>query len=165
MKIGAGSGFSSVVQLVYGSVERGSCQIVEREWERGRERRGHPPWSLRLSISNPPSLEAPAKEAFHRSTGRLAAGRTRTLHAEISTKKNPKHFLFRAWVKRRNERQGRDMATTTCTRFTDEYQLYEELGKWVSAVVSVELCPVWVASLRWGWLLSVRRAGFQAVQS
>lgn len=23
------------------------------------------------------------------------------------------------------------MATTTCTRFTDEYQLYEELGKWV----------------------------------
>jgi len=24
------------------------------------------------------------------------------------------------------------MATTTCTRFTDEYQLYEELGKWVS---------------------------------
>uniref|UniRef100_A0A4W6E5T5 calcium/calmodulin-dependent protein kinase n=2 Tax=Lates calcarifer TaxID=8187 RepID=A0A4W6E5T5_LATCA len=43
---------------------------------------------------------------------------------------------------RRNERQGRDMATTTCTRFTDEYQLYEELGKGAFSVVRrcVKLC-------------------------
>uniref|UniRef100_A0A672P0F1 Protein kinase domain-containing protein n=1 Tax=Sinocyclocheilus grahami TaxID=75366 RepID=A0A672P0F1_SINGR len=27
------------------------------------------------------------------------------------------------------------MATTTCTRFTDEYQLYEELGKGAFSVV------------------------------
>ncbi|MEQ2174133.1 hypothetical protein GOODEAATRI_004626 [Goodea atripinnis] len=30
---------------------------------------------------------------------------------------------------------GRAMATTTCTRFTDEYQLYEELGKGAFSVV------------------------------
>ncbi|XP_054586270.1 calcium/calmodulin-dependent protein kinase (CaM kinase) II beta 1 isoform X49 [Nothobranchius furzeri] len=35
----------------------------------------------------------------------------------------------------RSERQGSDMATTTCTRFTDEYQLYEELGKGAFSVV------------------------------
>uniref|UniRef100_A0A8C9TQ12 calcium/calmodulin-dependent protein kinase n=1 Tax=Scleropages formosus TaxID=113540 RepID=A0A8C9TQ12_SCLFO len=35
-----------------------------------------------------------------------------------------------------------DMATTTCTRFTDEYQLYEELGKGAFSVVRrcVKLC-------------------------
>uniref|UniRef100_A0A3B3VT51 Calcium/calmodulin dependent protein kinase II beta n=1 Tax=Poecilia latipinna TaxID=48699 RepID=A0A3B3VT51_9TELE len=34
------------------------------------------------------------------------------------------------------------MATTTCTRFTDEYQLYEELGKGAFSVVRrcVKLC-------------------------
>uniref|UniRef100_A0A8C1S1S6 calcium/calmodulin-dependent protein kinase n=1 Tax=Cyprinus carpio TaxID=7962 RepID=A0A8C1S1S6_CYPCA len=31
--------------------------------------------------------------------------------------------------------RGEDMATTTCTRFTDEYQLYEELGKGAFSVV------------------------------
>lgn len=30
---------------------------------------------------------------------------------------------------RTRPRRGNIMATTTCTRFTDEYQLYEELGK------------------------------------
>uniref|UniRef100_A0AAQ4NQF2 Protein kinase domain-containing protein n=1 Tax=Gasterosteus aculeatus aculeatus TaxID=481459 RepID=A0AAQ4NQF2_GASAC len=34
------------------------------------------------------------------------------------------------------------MATTTCTRFTDEFQLYEELGKGAFSVVRrcVKLC-------------------------
>ena len=29
----------------------------------------------------------------------------------------------------RDRESERVMATTTCTRFTDEFQLYEELGK------------------------------------
>ncbi|TMS08015.1 hypothetical protein E3U43_005498 [Larimichthys crocea] len=39
-------------------------------------------------------------------------------------------------------RGGSIMATTTCTRFTDEYQLYEELGKGAFSVVRrcVKLC-------------------------
>ncbi|XP_030197137.1 calcium/calmodulin-dependent protein kinase type II subunit beta isoform X3 [Gadus morhua] len=40
------------------------------------------------------------------------------------------------------QQHGRNMAVTTCTRFTDEFQLYEELGKGAFSVVRrcVKLC-------------------------
>uniref|UniRef100_A0A3P9H9I8 calcium/calmodulin-dependent protein kinase n=1 Tax=Oryzias latipes TaxID=8090 RepID=A0A3P9H9I8_ORYLA len=109
------------------SLAHGSCQTGEPE------RRAH---SRAASSSHPPSLGACFEAFFSRSNSRSAARRNPHFHRSSRlpvTHSSGNSSEFTPGEER--ERPGSDMATTTCTRFTDEYQLYEELGKGAFSVV------------------------------
>lgn len=108
-------------------------QCREREGERKRDRVNTHPGFLG-SLYQTLRHSAPPKRHFSAPPAVSLLGGPALFFTHIQPELTAN---LRSSLTRRSERQGRDMATTTCTRFTDEYQLYEELGKWVSVAVSL----------------------------